>query len=214
MLHNHSWSSHANSETSWEYDQLSYSLYSLCDIISVRALRLYLFLYLFLHVYHMTPIVKRTLLPWGLLVALAGNITNRGESWKKCGWCLHWLYACFYPNAPYITQSAFYRDHCKTRLLMTCMKIRFSLSSFPSIIPILEYSNASSHLLFHYCIILHLSNDCENRLVFLISQVGDESIHTFMMRISTHQTYSTHLFRIKSAPLSFPYVSYLFCSFS
>ena len=103
MLHNHSWSSHANSEASWEYDQLSYSLYSLCDIISVRALRLYLFLYLFLHVYHMTPIVKRTLLPWGLLVALAGNITNRGESWKKCGWCLHWLYACFYPNAPYIS---------------------------------------------------------------------------------------------------------------
>ena len=91
-------------EDTSEYDQLPFSLWdTLTFPVSVHILFLYPVLYLDLWMYSITPIVKRTLLPWGLLVALAGNITNRGESWKKCGRCLHWLYACFYPNAPYIS---------------------------------------------------------------------------------------------------------------
>ena len=91
-------------EDTSEYDQLPFSLWdTLTFPVSVHILFLYLVLYLDLWMHPITPIVKRTLLSWGLLVALAGNISNRGESWKKCGWCLHWLYACFYPNAPYIS---------------------------------------------------------------------------------------------------------------
>ena len=91
-------------EDTSEYDQLPFSLWDTSTFpVSVHILFLYLVLYLDLWMHPTTPIVKRTLLSWGLLVALAGNITNRGVSWKKCGWCLHWLYACFYPNAPYIS---------------------------------------------------------------------------------------------------------------
>ena len=104
-----------------------------------------------------TPIVKRILSPWGLLVALAGNITIQRRKLKKVSPSGS-KYASFYPNAPYINL---------TQLVLSILHV-------PTHSP-LTTAYRTSHWL---CLpLLHMQDghDCYSRLNLMVRRVPKEN---------------------------------------